>query len=420
MMNITKNFVDKLIIPQKLQKGRTEQKRYYDGKLKGFGIRVTSGGAKSFFIEKQINSKLKRITLARYPEITIEQARKEAQKILGKIATGIDPIAEKKSIKSKGITLQHAFDDYLKARKSLKKTTITDYQRVLNQVMSDWKEKRLLDITKDMVCKRHAKHGAENSEARANLAMRLLRSIFNFAAAEYEDERGRSIIYENPVKRLSHTRSWYRIERRQNVIKSHELRVWYQGLERLIQCKTFDNPEMMKDYFLLILFTGLRRHEAASLKWNDVDLVGKTFTLHDTKNRLSHTLPLTDFLLDLFLRRKEGAINDYVFPAKSRFNHLVEPRKAMLKIIELSGIKHTIHDLRRTFITIAESLDIPVYALKQLLNHKMNNDVTAGYIVTDVERLRKPMQQITDYILKCIGLVSSPVIPIHQQTKQLV
>jgi hypothetical protein len=66
--------------------------------------------------------------------------------------------------------------------------------------------------------------------------------------------------------------------------------------------------------------------------------------------------------------------------------------------------------LRRTFITIAESLDISAYALKRLLNHKMTNDVTAGYIVADVERLRKPMQLITDYILKCMEIKNSAEI----------
>ena len=64
----------------------------------------------------------------------------------------------------------------------------------------------------------------------------------------------------------------------------------------------------------------------------------------------------------------------------------------------------TVHDLRRTFITIAESLDISAYALKRLMNHKMNGDITASYIVTDVERLRKPMQKITDYILERKGI----------------
>jgi hypothetical protein len=40
------------------------------------------------------------------------------------------------------------------------------------------------------------------------------------------------------------------------------------------------------------------------------------------------------------------------------------------------------------------------YALKRLLNYKMNNDVTAGYIMKDVERLRKPMQQVTNFLLE--------------------
>ncbi len=60
----------------------------------------------------------------------------------------------------------------------------------------------------------------------------------------------------------------------------------------------------------------------------------------------------------------------------------------MLHVIQNSGVRFMIHDLRRTFITIAESLDISAYALKRLLNHKMNNDVTAGHIIIDAERLR--------------------------------
>lgn len=50
--------------------------------------------------------------------------------------------------------------------------------------------------------------------------------------------------------------------------------------------------------------------------------------------------------------------------------------------------------------TIAESIDISAYALKRLVNHKMTNDVTAGYIISDVERLRKPMQQISSQLIR--------------------
>jgi hypothetical protein len=70
-----------------------------------------------------------------------------------------------------------------------------------------------------------------------------------------------------------------------------------------------------------------------------------------------------------------------------------------------------IHDLRRTFATIADSLDIPGYALKALLNHKGGSDVTAGYVVASTERLREPMQKITDYVLRCAGVeASAPVV----------
>jgi len=65
-------------------------------------------------------------------------------------------------------------------------------------------------------------------------------------------------------------------------------------------------------------------------------------------------------------------------------------------------MKWTSANLRRTFITIAESLDINTYALKRLLNHKDQRDVTGGYIITDMERLREPMNKITDYILEKI------------------
>ena len=95
------------------------------------------------------------------------------------------------------------------------------------------------------------------------------------------------------------------------------------------------------------------------------------------------------------------------------YSYLIEPRKQMTKVMIASGIEFTLHDLRRTFITVAESLDISVYAVKRLVNHKMSNDVTAGYIIADVERLREPMQKITDYLLKLAGIKpSAAIIPL--------
>jgi len=392
-MNLTKLVVDRLPIPLKVRPGQTAQKRYYDDKLKGFGLRVTSGGTKAFFVEKLVKGKLCRITLGRYGEITVEQARKEAHKLLGKIATGVDPVAEKRAAKARGVTLEEVFEDYLNARKSLKHNTTYNYKRVLTVAFESWIKKPLISITKDHVTKHHERLGREHGEAYANLAMRLLRALFNFAAGQYEDAQGKSLISENPVRRLSQTRAWYRVDRRQTFIKSHELSAWYKGVQKL-------ESDVLRDYLLVLLFTGLRRQEAATLQFRHIDLQAKTLTVINTKNHESHTLPLSDFLYRLLKRRKKVMTNEYVFPGKGVAGHIIEPRKQMANVTKDSGVHFTVHDLRRTFLTIAESLDIPAYALKRLMNHKITGDVTAGYIMLDVERLRKPMQQVTDYLLR--------------------
>jgi integrase len=389
-MRITKQQVDKIQAPT-----NKSQEFYRDDSLKGFALRITHNGVKSFVVEKLINRKVKRITLGRYGEMTAEQARKEAHKLLGKIAAGIDPIAEKQATKVQSATLQAVFEDYLKTRKALKPKTLYDYKRVIDIAFKDWQSKPLLSITKDKVVKRHTLLAEQNGPAYANLSMRMLRALFNFAAGQYEDSQGKSLITENPVRRLSQTRAWYRIERRQTFIKSHELAAWYKGVTQL-------QNQILRDYLLLLLLTGLRRQEAAKLKWKDVDLKAKTLTIIDTKNHQAHNLPLSDYLYRLLEQRKQTATNDCVFPGPGAGGYIVEPRKQMAKVIEASGVPFTVHDLRRTFITIAESLDISAYSVKRLVNHKMNNDVTAGYIMMDVERLRKPMQQITDFILKCV------------------
>ncbi len=186
-------------------------------------MRVTAGGVKSFVVETLVDRKVRRMTLGKYGALTAEQARKEAKSLLGKIARGENPIAEKKEREIKDITLKQAFNDYLAARNSLKQTTAKDYERILKQVVPDWLNKPLINISKDLIQRRHARYGENNSKARANYAMRLLRAIFNFAINQYESENGVQVFTVNPVKFLSHARSWYR--KNINRLKMHQMQV---------------------------------------------------------------------------------------------------------------------------------------------------------------------------------------------------
>ncbi|HNP50799.1 MAG TPA: Arm DNA-binding domain-containing protein [Nitrosomonas nitrosa] len=241
---ITKSYVDKLSTPA------TGQAFVRDMELKGFAVRITSSGAKSFILEKRIDGKVKRVTLGRYPELTVEQARKEAHKLLGHIATGRNPIAEKKQAVLKSTTLKQAFDDFVRVRKNLKERTLYDYRRLMKVAFVDWQDKALTNISKDMVTKRHSKIGAERGEAYANLSMRFLRALFNFAIAQYEDGAGHSILRENPVARITQTRAWYRVERRQTVIKPYQLLPWYQAVMSLKQDKLSKQPALVADYLV--------------------------------------------------------------------------------------------------------------------------------------------------------------------------
>jgi len=405
-VKLTKTVADKAILPA------SGQCFLRDRELKGFALRITASGAKTFVIEKRIDGKVRRKSIARYGELTVEQARKEAHKFLGKLATGINPIAEKERARLRGTTLAQAFDDFLKVRSELKPRTVYDYRLFLRGPLGDWQVRSLSAISKDMVQKRHAELGQNSGEAYANHTMRFLRGLFNFAIARYEDSFGHPLLTENPVSRLTRTRAWFRTERRQTVIKVHQLAPWYRAVARL-RHDPAPAAETVADWLTLLLFTGLRRQEAAQLTWDKVDLKNRTLLIPDPKNRVPHVLPLSDFLVELLTQRQGMARNGYVFPGEGRLGYLIEPKRQIGKVIAESNVGFTIHDLRRTFITIAEGIDIQPYAIKRLVNHKMRNDVTAGYIVTDIERLRQPMQRITDFLLKATGISSSDtVIPL--------
>src|SRR4029077_11443505 len=88
----------------------------------------------------------------------------------------------------------------------------------------------------------------------------------------------------------------------------------------------------IRDYLLLVLFTGLRRNEAATLKWSAVDFDARTLTIEDTKNGIVHALPQTGLLYALLRGRVAKTTSQYVFPGAGASGHLVTPDKQIQKI----------------------------------------------------------------------------------------
>jgi integrase len=408
LQKLTKAFVEKV----GLEKGG--QIIYRDSELMGFCLRV---GAKTkiYFVEAKLRRKTLRVTIGRHDVFSLDEARIQAKIYLADIARGLNPLDAEKSRKALRVTLSEVLDEYIKIRVNLKPSTIEDYRRTFKQYLGDWMNKPLMDVTKDMVEAKFKKIG-EDSPAMANKTMRNFRAVVNYAMLKYEDTNGDSIFKVNPVNRLTQLRAWYRVNRRNTLIKNYELAAWYQAVMNLTNDSIAPNRETIRDFLLFLLFTGLRRSEAANLTWSNVDFKDKTFIVKNTKNHDDHILPLTTFLFDMLVRRKTQSTSAYVFPNETDKGGLKEPKKQIRNVVNESGVSFSSHDLRRTFITIAESLDIPAYALKKLLNHRMSTDVTAGYIIITPERLRAPMQKITDDILARCGVVeNAEVIPMFKQ-----
>ncbi len=372
------------------------QRYYYDERLRGFGLRVGKT-KKTYFAEGRIKGQSRRVTIGSTEIFTTDKARREAQKILGKMASGVDINAERSAERMKTLRLDVATQEFLKTRK-LSEKSYYDYQRTMATYFSDWAGKPIKTITGEMIVKRFKKISQENGNATANKCMRVFRSIWNFTRACVLQNDGSYILSECPVKRISEMRLWHKISRRQTQIKPSEFSNWFTALEK-IESRLYPKYALaVKDYLELLIRTGLRRDEAASITWSCVDLDNNEFKIEKTKNGLPLFLPMSRQTRLIFERRLVLRQNDFVFYGSGKTGHIVDARKFIPKLREASGVYFTHHDLRRTFITLADSLDISYYAIKRLVNHSMGDDVTAGYIVHSVERLREPMQRISDEI----------------------
>jgi integrase len=94
---------------------------------------------------------------------------------------------------------------------------------------------------------------------------------------------------------------------------------------------------------------------------------------------------------------------DFVFPGPNATGCLAEPKFYFQQIAATTGIVLSPHDLRRSFITVAESLDISMLALAAMLNHAVPG-MTSNYVQMNVERLRQPVQRVADRLKQLCGI----------------
>ena len=123
---------------------------YRDQKDPSLGLVVSSTGKKSFYLHVTENRQTRRITLGKYPQLSVALARDLAKTKFAQVIQGIDPIAEKRRAVAMKTTLRNVLDDYIK-NKDLKPITINDYRIEISRSFSDWLNKPLAEISPDMI-----------------------------------------------------------------------------------------------------------------------------------------------------------------------------------------------------------------------------------------------------------------------------
>ena len=229
---------------------------------------------------------------------------------------------------------------------------------------------KLIYFDENTVKKVHASI-TKRSKAQADLTMRFIRALFNFAKFEYRDENGVSHFEENPVHILSHLRAWHHVGRKQTYLNGQQIGAFLDAVddvrnEGIATSMLF--PISVCDYIETALFTGLRKTELVQLKWEQVNLDERSFWVEKTKNGDPLKLPISPHLQSIFERRKEYQTESpYVFNAVNNVGRIVEPKKVLHKVSERGEVVFSMHDLRRTFTTVAERIQTGTYTLKRLL-----------------------------------------------------
>lgn len=373
-----------------------KQVLYVDEQLQGFGVRV-GPASRVFYVESRVAGRTRRVTIGPSNVFTPEEARKEAKKLLGKMASGVDVNQAKAEARARTMTLAEALEAYLKGR-ALKEQTAKSNRYLIEHYFSDYLKRELKALSPVMLVGRFDKITAESGEATANGSFRVFRAVYNYARAATAANDGTYTLPENPVRRVSDLRKWHRNRRKQTHLTDDLFPTFFETLQNLTSDRHPIHAQTFAQYIELILRTGLRRTEAATIRWRDVNLKNRTITIRDTKNHSDHCLPMSVQIFALIQKRYDKRAGDFVFYEPGPRGAIADPRHNLAKVQDAVGFPLGFHDLRRTFAVLADRLDLSSYALKRLLNHSQAGDVTAGYIVGNVDRLRDPMQRISDEI----------------------
>jgi len=295
---------------------------YRDTKEKGLSLYVTAKGVKSFFVRRRISGRDERVILGRFPDMTVDGARKAALKVKNDIAQGMNPNLEKKKMREE-TTFGELFQKYLDEHSKIHKRSWEYDESEVKRHLAHWMTRRLSSISRQEVRALHKKIGANNGHVQANRIVDRIRAIFN-KGIEWGWEG------ENPATKITK----FPETPRDRFVLPHEFPFFFAALAE-------HEDDTISDYFWIALLTGARKSNVLAMRWQDIDWHLKQWRIPATKNGDPLTVVLPQSAIPILERRQRKTNSIWVFPsAGSKTGHLVSPKRAWKSIKLNATIKY--------------------------------------------------------------------------------
>ena len=360
----------------------------YDSEVKGFGVRITSAGAKAFVLNYRAGGRERRITIGSYPDWKVAAAREQAKQLKRRIDVGDDPMAERHT--ERAAPTMDSLADRFVAEHLLKRrpATQTDYKGILKLYIRPTLGKlKVADLRHTDVERLHTAV-AKKAPYRANRTVAVLSKMLSLAV-KWEMRT------DNPARGIERAPE----HKRERFLSAAEI-------ARLGVALAESKEKSSANAIRLLLLTGARRSEVLKARWSEIDLEAGVWVKPSahTKTKKEHRIPisapakvlLTEMRADADKRAKRGGCSEFLFPGESDDKPVGDIKKTWAAVCKAAGLGRVVavtdkaakpvrdkagelvtewqadarlHDLRHTYASILASHGLSLPIIGQLLGH---------------------------------------------------
>jgi len=314
---LTKRFVD-------AQSATGEEQVFWDAELRGFCLRVSAAGHKSYGIKYRTKGGTqRRYSLGAHGELTPDQARAAAQNAFAQVRAGADPASDARAYREAS-DLAALASDFL-VHRPLRPETRRQYDSLLARfILPRMRHRKVAEVDRGTVARLFHEMSA-SGPTQANRALALLSVMFSHAVTT----GARS---DNPCHGI-----------KRNPERNRERFLERDEIGRLLRACAEHPDERAANFVRLLLYTGARRTETLTATWDMFDLEAGIWTKpsHHTKQKRLHRVPLSDPAIALLraMKAQAGEGARFVFPRPEADAPLREPKRPVRGIFAAAGIK---------------------------------------------------------------------------------